>query len=45
MKVYMLYRAYGKRKYSALIQQNLDQIKYLAKLIEKAPNLERAQAN
>jgi glutamate/tyrosine decarboxylase-like PLP-dependent enzyme len=36
----MLLRAYGKNKYKRLIQQNLDQIKYLSELIEKAPFLE-----
>ncbi len=40
LKAYMLLRAYGKKKYSNLIQQNLDQIKYLAKLVEKDQELE-----
>ncbi len=40
LKAYMLLRAYGKKKYSDLIQQNLDQIKYLAALVEKDPELE-----
>ncbi len=40
LKAYMLLRAYGKNKYKRLIQQNLDQIKYLSKLIEIAPFLE-----
>ncbi len=40
LKAYMLLRAYGKNKYSNLVQQNLDQIKYLAELIEKDPELE-----
>ena len=36
----MLLRAYGRKKYSNLIQQNLDQINYLAKLIEGDDELE-----
>ena len=36
----MLLRAFGKKKYCTLIQQNLDQTNYLAKLIEKNPELE-----
>lgn len=40
LKAYMLLRAYGKNKYCRLIQQNLDQINYLAELIEKTPYLE-----
>jgi aromatic-L-amino-acid/L-tryptophan decarboxylase len=40
LKAYMLLRAYGKKKYSNLVQQNLDQIKYLSGLIEKAPEIE-----
>lgn len=36
----MLLRAFGKNKYKRLIQQNLDQIKYLADLIEESPHLE-----
>lgn len=40
LKAYMLLRAYGKDKYSRLVQQNLDQIRYLADLIEKEPNIE-----
>ncbi len=40
LKAYMLLRAYGKKKYSNLVQQNLDQIKYLAELIEKDRELE-----
>ena len=40
LKAYMLLRAYGKKKYKQLIQQNLDQIQYLSELIEKAPDLE-----
>ena len=40
LKAYMLLRAYGRNKYSRLVQQNLDQIRYLADLIEKEPNME-----
>ena len=42
LKVYMLLRAYGKNKYSNLVQQNLDQIKYLAELIQQDQALELA---
>lgn len=41
LKAYMLLRAFGKRRYSDLIQQNLDQIGYLTRLIEVDPELER----
>jgi len=40
LKAYMLLRAYGRNKYARLVQQNLDQIRYLASLIEKEPNME-----
>jgi glutamate/tyrosine decarboxylase-like PLP-dependent enzyme len=40
LKAYMLLRAYGRDKYSKLVQQNIDQINYLAELIKKEPNLE-----
>ena len=40
LKAYMLLRAYGKKKYSDLIQQNLDQINYLAELVKEDPELE-----
>jgi glutamate/tyrosine decarboxylase-like PLP-dependent enzyme len=40
LKAYMLLRAYGKDKYCRLIQQNLDQIMYLADLIRKEPCIE-----
>jgi len=36
----MLLRAYGKQKYARLVQQNLDQMNFLAGLIRKEPNLE-----
>jgi len=40
LKAYMLLRAYGKNKYSRLVQQNIDQINYLARLIQKEPDME-----
>ena len=40
LKAYMLLRAYGRDKYSNLVQQNIDQIYYLAEVIGKEPNLE-----
>jgi glutamate/tyrosine decarboxylase-like PLP-dependent enzyme len=40
LKVYMLLRAYGREKYSRLIQQNIEQINYLANRIKKESNLE-----
>jgi len=40
LKVYMLLRANGKEKYSQLIQQNIDQINYLANRIKHEPSLE-----
>jgi len=40
LKAYMLLRAYGKNKYSNLIQQNINQIKYLAELIRKEPDMD-----
>ncbi len=40
LKAYMLLRAYGKNKYSNLIQQNIDQTNYLAELIKKDPKME-----
>jgi len=39
-KAYMLLRAFGKNKYSQIIQKNLDDVAYLADLIRKEPNLE-----
>jgi aromatic-L-amino-acid decarboxylase len=36
----MLLRAYGRNKYTQLIQQNLDQANYLASLIEKDREME-----
>ena len=39
-KAYMLLRAFGKNKYSRIIQKNLDDIAYLADLIKKEPHLE-----
>jgi len=40
LKAYMLLRAHGRNKYARLVQQNIDQINYLAYLIEKDPNIE-----
>jgi len=40
LKAYMLLRAYGKNKYSNLIQQNINQTKYLVGLIRKEPKME-----
>jgi aromatic-L-amino-acid decarboxylase len=40
LKAYMLLRAYGRKKYNSLIQQNLNQINYLAALIEEDDELE-----
>ena len=40
LKAYMLLRAFGKNKYKRLIQQNLDQINYLAELVKRTPQLE-----
>jgi glutamate/tyrosine decarboxylase-like PLP-dependent enzyme len=39
-KAYMLLSAFGRNKYSKLVQQNIDQIDYLAELIRGEPNLE-----
>ena len=40
VKVFMLLSAFGWEKYGRLVQQNIDQIKYLAELIRKEPCLE-----
>jgi glutamate/tyrosine decarboxylase-like PLP-dependent enzyme len=40
LKAYMLLRAYGKKKYTRLIQKNLEQINYLAELIQGDDELE-----
>jgi glutamate/tyrosine decarboxylase-like PLP-dependent enzyme len=40
LRPYMLLRAYSRDKYSRLIQQNTDQARYLASLIEKDPQME-----
>jgi len=37
---YMLLKAYGKNKYRRLVQKNIDQINYLAELIEEEPRFE-----
>jgi len=40
LKAYMLLRAYGRQKYSRLIQQNINQTNYLADLIMKEATME-----
>jgi len=40
LKAYMLLRTYGRDKYSKLVEQNIDQVHYLAELIQKEPNME-----
>jgi len=40
LKAYMLLRAYGRDKYSNLVQQNIDHVHYLAEQIGKEANLE-----
>jgi glutamate/tyrosine decarboxylase-like PLP-dependent enzyme len=40
LKAYMLLRAFGRDKYSDLVQQNIDQIHYFAELVRKEPNME-----
>ena len=40
LKAYMLLRAHGRGKYSRLIQQNIEQAKYLADLVSKDPDME-----
>jgi len=40
LKAYMLLRAYGKQKYSQLIQKNINQTDYLANLIKKEEEME-----
>jgi aromatic-L-amino-acid/L-tryptophan decarboxylase len=40
LKAYMLLRAYGRNKYARLVQQNINQINYLADLVKKVPNIE-----
>lgn len=40
LKAYMLLRAYGRSKYKRLVQQNLDQIRYLVELIEESNKFE-----
>jgi glutamate/tyrosine decarboxylase-like PLP-dependent enzyme len=40
VKAYMLLRAYGKDIYRRLVQQNIDQIGYLAELVKREPCLE-----
>jgi glutamate/tyrosine decarboxylase-like PLP-dependent enzyme len=40
LKAWMSIKEHGIQKYGRLIQQNVDQARYLAGLVEKAPNLE-----
>ena len=40
LKAYLLLRAYGRDRYSKLVEQNIDQIHYLAELIRREPNME-----
>lgn len=40
LKPYMLLRAYGREKYSHLIQQNIDQARYLADLVRRDGEME-----
>ena len=42
LKAWMSLKEHGARKYGRLIQQNIDQVRYLASLIEAAPELELA---
>jgi glutamate/tyrosine decarboxylase-like PLP-dependent enzyme len=40
LKAYMLMRAYGRDKYCRLVEQNIEQIHYLAELVRLEPRLE-----
>ena len=42
LKAWMSLKEHGSRKYGRLIQQNIDQARYLAQLIDAAPELELA---
>jgi glutamate/tyrosine decarboxylase-like PLP-dependent enzyme len=42
LKAWMSLKEHGSRKYGRLIQQNIDQARYLAQLIETSPELELA---
>lgn len=42
LKAWMSLKEHGSRKYARLIQQNIDQARFLAELIEAAPELELA---
>jgi glutamate/tyrosine decarboxylase-like PLP-dependent enzyme len=42
LKAWMSLKEHGARKYGRLIQQNIDQARYLAELVEAAPELELA---
>jgi glutamate/tyrosine decarboxylase-like PLP-dependent enzyme len=42
LKAWMSLKAHGSHKYARLIQQNIDQARYLAELVEASPELELA---
>lgn len=42
LKVWMSLKEHGARKFGRLVQQNLDQVRYLAQQVEAAPELELA---
>jgi len=42
LKAWMSFKEHGVRKYGRLIQQNVDQARYLASLVDASPALERA---
>lgn len=42
LKAWMSIKEHGSRKYGRLIQQNIDQARYLAKLVDASPELELA---
>ncbi len=42
LKAWMSFKEHGSRKYGRLIQQNIDQARYLAELIETTPEVELA---
>jgi glutamate/tyrosine decarboxylase-like PLP-dependent enzyme len=42
LKAWMTFKEHGTARYGRLIQQNIDQAQYLARLVEAAPELELA---
>ncbi|MCP4132869.1 MAG: amino acid decarboxylase [bacterium] len=40
LKVWMCFKAYGIKKYGRLIEQNIEQARYLAQLVDASPGLE-----